>query len=216
MAAPYNRRRDPPFHSPTEAPLATLEYFYDFTSPYSYLASTRVEDLARRTGATLRYRPFLLGGVFKATGNHAPVEIQAKGRHMWVDLQRWARRLGVPLEMPARFPVPSILALRAALAAERQGELAPFTQAVFRAVWAEGKDIGDPEVLAAVADGAGLAGKALVAAAPDYKAALAAQTQEAVDRGAFGAPAFFVGQELFVGNDRMDFVEEALRQASGG
>jgi 2-hydroxychromene-2-carboxylate isomerase len=194
--------------------MPTLEFFYDFTSPYSYLASTRVEDLCRRTGAELRWRPFLLGGVLKATGNRAPIEIGAKGKHMLVDLQRWARRLGVTLRFPAVFPVPSILALRAALAAEREGLLVPLTHAVFRAVWVEGKEIATPELLAPVLDAAGLPGARLVAAAPGEKEALVRSTQEAVDRGAFGAPAFFVGQEMFVGNDRMDFVEEELRRAA--
>lgn len=190
--------------------MATLEFFFDFTSPYSYLASTQVEALAARTGATLRYRPFLLGGVFKATGNRAPIETVAKGRHMWTDLTRWAKRLEVPMRRPQTFPIPSILALRAVLAAPPEA-LGPACHAVFRAVWAEDREVGKPEVLAAVLTEAGLDGAALVAAAPGQKEALAAQTQEAVDRGAFGAPSFFVGGELFVGNDRLDFVEQALR-----
>ena len=192
--------------------MATLEFFYDFVSPYSYLASTRVEELSRRTGASLRYRPFLLGGVFKATGNHAPLETAAKLRHMHVDLGRWSRRLGVPLEFPATHPFSTILALRAALAAEKQGKIGPFTHAVFRAAWVEGRDVTSPEVLASIAAATGLDGAAVVAAAPEYKAALAAQTDEAVRRGTYGAPTFFVGDELFVGNDRLDFVEEALRR----
>ena len=193
--------------------MAELEFFYDFTSPYSYLASTRVEAVAARAGATVRFRPFLLGGVFKATGNRAPIDVPAKGRHMWVDLARWAERLKVPLSKPATFPIASILALRTALAAEQEGKLVPFTHAVFHAYWAEGRDIASPEVLAAVTATVGLDGAALVARAPDFKAALAESTQSAIDRGAFGAPTFFVGGEMFVGNDRLDFVEDALRRA---
>jgi len=192
--------------------MPVLEFFYDFTSPYSYLASTRVEALAARTGASLHWRPFLLGGVLKATGNRAPIEVGPKGAHMLVDLGRWAERLRVPLQFPAVFPVPSILALRAALAAEKRGQLVPLTHAVFRAVWVEGKEIGKPEELAPVLAAAGLDGPGLVEAAPSMKETLVRQTQEAVERGAFGAPTFFVGTELFVGNDRMDFVEEALRR----
>jgi len=191
--------------------VATLEFFYDFVSPYSYLASTRVEEIAHRCGAPVRFRPFLLGGVFKATQNRAPIETAAKGRHMLLDLERWAKRLRVPLAFPATFPFGSILALRCALAAEREGKLVPFTHAVFRAAWAEGKDVSAPEVLASLAGGMGLDGAKLVAAAPELKAALMAQTEEAIQRGAFGAPTFFIGPELFVGNDRLDFVEEALR-----
>jgi len=193
--------------------MATLEFFYDFISPYSYLASARVEEVATRANGTVRFRPFLLGGVFKATGNRSPIETAAKGRHMWVDLQRWARRLDVPLRRPQTFPVSSLLALRTAFAAERAGALVPFTHAVFRAFWGEGRDLASPEVLADVARSVGLDGPALVAAAPEHKAALAASTDEAVARGAFGAPAFFVGNDLFMGNDRLDFVEEALARA---
>ncbi len=193
--------------------MATLEFFYDFGSPYTYLASTQVEAVAARAGAALRWRPFLLGGVFKATGNRAPLETPAKGRHMLVDLQRWAHRLGVPLRFPATFPIPTVLALRCALAAEAQGKLVPFSQAVFRAAWVDEQDVASPEVLAGLADDLDLDGAALVAAAPGYKEALARSTAEAVERGAFGAPTFFVGDAMFVGNDRLDFVEEALRAA---
>jgi 2-hydroxychromene-2-carboxylate isomerase len=193
--------------------MATLEFFYDFTSPYSYLASTQVEAAAARAGAAVRWRPFLLGGVFKATGNRAPLETPAKGRHMLVDLQRWARRLGVPLRFPGTFPIPTVLALRCALAAEGEGKLVPFSQAVFRAAWADEQDVSSPEVLAGLADDVGLDGTTLLPAAPGFKEALIRQTNEAVERGAFGAPTFFVGDELFVGNDRLDFVEEALQAA---
>jgi 2-hydroxychromene-2-carboxylate isomerase len=193
--------------------MATLEFFYDFVSPYSYLASTRVEAEVARVGGTVRFRPFLLGGVFNATGNRAPIETAAKGTHMVTDLGRWARRLGVPFTWPAKFPVLTVLPLRAAFAAEKAGQLVPFTHAVYRAYWAEGKDISDPAVVEAAARGAGLDGAALVAAAPAFKDALKAQTQEAIDRGSFGAPTFFVGQEMFIGNDRLDFALEALAAA---
>lgn len=193
--------------------MATLEFFYDFTSPYTYLASTQVEAVAARAGADVRWRPFLLGGVFKATGNRAPLETPAKGRHMLVDLQRWAHRLGVPLRFPGAFPIPTVLALRCALAAEARGKLVPFSQAVFRAAWVEAQDVSSPEVLAGLAVDLDLDGAALVAAAPGFKEALVRNTAEAVERGAFGAPTFFVGEAMFVGNDRLDFVEEALRVA---
>jgi 2-hydroxychromene-2-carboxylate isomerase len=193
--------------------MATLEFFYDFVSPYSYLASTRVEAEVARVGGTVRFRPFLLGGVFNATGNRAPIEVAAKGPYLDADCTRWARRLGVPYAWPAKFPVLTVLPLRAAFAAERAGQLVPFTHAVYRAYWAEGRDISDPAVVQDAATRAGLDGAALVAAAPAYKDALKAQTQEAVDRGSFGAPTFFVGQEMFIGNDRLDFAIEAL--ASG-
>ena len=191
--------------------MATLEFFYDFVSPYSYLASTQVEALAARTGAALRWRPFLLGGVLKATDNKAPAETPAKYAHVKVDSARWAKRLGVPFAFAPSHPFSTVLAMRCALAAERHGKLVPFTHAAYRAAWVEGRDLSKPEALAAVAASVGLDGPALVASAPEFKAALTASTEEAVRRGTFGAPTFFVGEELFVGNDRLDFVEAALR-----
>jgi len=193
--------------------MATLEFFYDFVSPYSYLASTRVEAEVAKVGGTVRFRPFLLGGVFNATGNKAPVEVPAKAPYLVTDCARWARRLGVPLAWPPKFPVLTVLPLRAAFAAERHGKLVPYTHAMFRAYFAEGRDISDAAVVADVATRAGLDGAALVAEAPNFKDALKAQTQEAVDRGSFGAPTLFVGQEMFIGNDRLDFAIEALAAA---
>jgi 2-hydroxychromene-2-carboxylate isomerase len=193
--------------------VAVLEFFYDFVSPYSYLASTRVEAAARRAGGEVRFRPFLLGGVLRATGNRAPIETPAKAVYMWKDLQRWAARLGVPLRIPERFPTSSILALRCALAAEKRGKLVPFTHAVFAAYWGAGQDIAEPRLLSEIASGVALDGEALVAAAPAEKEALHRQTQEAIDRGSFGAPTLLVGEELFFGNDRLEFAEEALAAA---
>jgi 2-hydroxychromene-2-carboxylate isomerase len=191
--------------------MAILEFFYDFASPYSYLASTRVEALAQRTGAEIRFRPFFLAGVFKATGNRSPVEVMAKAKYLLDDLGRWARRYDIPFRFPSVFPVTSLLALRSALILEKQGKLIPFTHAVYRAVFAEDQDIGDAEIVKRLVTGVGADGPAVVAAAPGEKESLVKQTQEAVERGAFGAPALFVREQLFVGNDRLDFVEEALR-----
>jgi len=193
--------------------MATLEFFYDFVSPYSYLASTRVEAEVAKVGGAVRFRPFLLGGVFNATGNKAPIEVAAKGPYLATDCNRWAKRLGVPLTWPAKFPVLTVLPLRAAFAAEKLGKLVPYSHAMFRAYWAEGRDISDASVVEEVATKAGLPGAALFAEASNYKEALKAQTQEAVDRGSFGAPTFFVGQEMFIGNDRLDFAIEALASA---
>jgi 2-hydroxychromene-2-carboxylate isomerase len=190
--------------------MATLEFFYDFVSPYSYLASTRVEAEVAKVGGTVRFRPFLLGGVFHATDNKAPIENPAKARYLPSDLTRWARRIGVPFAWPQKFPVLTVLPLRAALAAEKQGKLVPFTHALYRAYWAEGRDISEASVVGDAASSAGLDPAALLAEAPGFKDALKAQTQEAVDRGAFGAPTFFVGGDMFLGNDRLDFAIEAL------
>ena len=196
--------------------MATLEFFYDFVSPYSYLASTRVEADVAKVGGTVRFRPFLLGGVFNATGNKAPIEVAAKAPYLAADCLRWAKRLGVPFAWPSRFPVLTVLPLRAAFAAEKLGKLAPYTHAMFRAYWADGRDLSDAAVVTDVATKAGLDGAALVVEAPSFKEALKAQTQEAVDRGSFGAPTFFVGREMFIGNDRLDFAMEALAAAGKG
>ena len=193
--------------------MTTLEFFYDFVSPYSYLAATRVEAEGAKVGGAVRFRPFLLGGVFNASGNRAPLETPVKFRHLATDCNRWARRLGVPFAWPAKFPVLTVLPLRAAFAAEKLGKLVPYSHAMFRACWAEGRDISDASVVEDVATKAGLPGAALIAEAPNHKEALKAQTQEAVDRGSFGAPTFFVGQEMFIGNDRLDFAIEALASA---
>ncbi len=194
--------------------MVTLEFFYDVVSPYSYLASTRVEAEVAKVGGTLRFRPFLLGGVFAATGNKAPIENPAKARYLPADLTRWARRLGVPFAWPDRFPVLTVLPLRAAFAAEKAGKLVPFTHAVYRAYWGDGRDISSAEVVGEAAAQVGLDAAAILAEAPSYKDALKAQTQEAVDRGAFGAPTFFVGDDMYLGNDRLDFAVDALAAAN--
>jgi 2-hydroxychromene-2-carboxylate isomerase len=182
----------------------------DVDPPYSARAPPRVAAAVAKVGGTVRFRPFLLGGVFNATGNKAPIEVAAKGPYLATDCIRWAKRLGVPFAWPAKFPMLTVLPLRAAFAAEKLGKLVPYTHAMYRAYWAEGRDISDASVVEDVATKAGLPGAALIAEASNHKEALKAQTQEAVDRGSFGAPTFFVGQEMFIGNDRLDFAIEAL------
>jgi 2-hydroxychromene-2-carboxylate isomerase len=190
-----------------------VEFFYDYTSTYSYLAHREIERVADATGAELVFRPMVLGFVFKATGNSMPAAVPAKGAYMMRDVARWARRLGLPFQIPSVFPVNSIRALRGAVAALQDGLFPAYHHAVMEAYWGHGKDIGDRDVLVAVADGAGLDGERLMARTedPSVKEQLKANTDEAVSRGVFGAPTFFVGDEMFWGNDRIDFVEEALR-----
>src|ERR1700739_1116118 len=124
-----------------------IEFFWDAASPYTYLASTQIEALAQRAGATVVWKPFLLGKVFEATGNRAPAMIPAKGKHLFQDVQRWAQHYGVPVGFPKVFPVNSVAALRCGIAAAGQGKGAEFAKAVMRAYWAEGQDISQPEVL---------------------------------------------------------------------
>jgi 2-hydroxychromene-2-carboxylate isomerase len=194
----------------------TLEFFFDYASPYSYLASEQLEAVAERTGAELRWRPFLLGAVFKATGNVPPISTASKASYLAKDLLDWTRYLKLPeFRMPENFPINSLKANRLGLVAAEQGRIAAFSHATFRAIFAEGRDVADPKVLADLARAVGLdADKALAKLEnQEIKDALRRNTDEALARGAFGAPTFFVGDEMFFGNDRLIFVERALLAA---
>ena len=190
----------------------TLEFFYDYVSPYSYLAWLQLPALCQRAGARLVYRPMVLGGLFKLTGNAPPLGVKAKYRYMHRDLARHAARLGVPILMNSAFPMNTVPALRGAIVAQQQGFFDGYNAAVFRAVWEQDQDISDAAVLEAVLSAADLDAAVIREGIQDQavKDALAANTDEAAARGAFGAPTLFVGEELFWGNDRLDFVEAAL------
>ena len=189
-----------------------LEFFFDVGSPASYLAWTQVPGLCRRTGATLRYRPMLLGGVFKATGNASPAAVPAKGRYSGVDMQRFARRYGVTLTMNPHFPVNTILLMRGALAAERAGDLGRYVEAGLKHMWEDGLKMDDPDVFSSAMTDAGLDGQALLESTqdPQVKAALIENTENAVTRGVFGVPTFVIGQEVFWGDDVMDMMIDYL------
>jgi 2-hydroxychromene-2-carboxylate isomerase len=192
----------------------TLEFFFDLGSPYSYLASTRVEALAQRAGATLRWRPFLVGAVFKTTGNVAPAFNLFKARYLLKDLGDWTRSYKLPdLVLPANFPVDTLKANRLALVAQEQGRLPQWTCAVFEAAFVRGQDISAPGVLAELLRGLDIDPQQAFARmlSQQIKDALRQNTDEAVSRGAFGAPTFFVGEDMYFGNDRLDFVEAALK-----
>jgi len=190
-----------------------LEYFFDYVSPFSYLADSQVPALVERTGAELVYKPMLLGGVMQASGNSPPFAVPAKGKYVAVDSQRWAKRYGLPLEPNPHFPIKTILPMRAALVLLEEGGFPAFHTAVFKAMWTEAANIGEAEELGKVLEKCGLDAAHVLerCGEPAIKDQLKANTAEAVERGAFGAPTFFVGDEMFFGNDRMDFVEEALR-----
>ncbi|MCC6765791.1 MAG: 2-hydroxychromene-2-carboxylate isomerase [Deltaproteobacteria bacterium] len=189
-----------------------VEFFYDYASTYSYLAHREIEALAARREAEIVFKPMVLGFVFKATGNSMPAAVPAKAAYMVHDVRRWVRHYGLPFHMPSVFPVNTIRALRTAVAALEEGTFAAYHHAVMQAYWANDQDIGDGETLASIATAAGLDGARLVARAeePSIKEGLKANTDEAIRRGVFGAPTFFVGDEMFWGNDRLHFVEEAL------
>jgi 2-hydroxychromene-2-carboxylate isomerase len=189
-----------------------VEFFYDYASTYSYLAHRKIEALATSHDAELVFKPMVLGFVFKATGNSMPAAIPAKAAYMVHDVRRWVRHYGMPFHMPRVFPVNTIRALRIAVAALEEGTFRAYHHAVMEAYWANDQDIGDGEVLASIATTAGLDGPRIVARAeePAVKEGLKANTEEAIRRGVFGAPTFFVGDQMFWGNDRMQFVADAL------
>jgi 2-hydroxychromene-2-carboxylate isomerase len=193
-----------------------LEFFFDYGSPFSYLADSQLKGLAERTGARVVYRPMLLGGVFKETGNSSPIAIEAKRKYMTADLERWAKHYGVPALHNPHFPINTIRLMRGAIAAERSGVFAAYHRAVFDAFWREGLNLGDAAVVRGVLERAGLDAERLAAASEEHavKDALRVATETAVARGAFGAPTFFVGDQMFWGNDRLLFVEQALNARS--
>lgn len=195
--------------------MATIEFWFDFGSPTTYLAHTQLPRIAQETGAALQYRPMLLGGVFKATGNTSPVLVPAKGRWMLRDLQRWAGRWGVPFAFNPHFPINTLPLMRGAVGLQlrQPADFGRYVDAVFHALWVQPQNLGDPAVLAAVLGTAGFEPAAFQALVGDaeVKAALVAATEEAVARGAFGAPTVFVGDEMFFGQDRLDFVRQAAQ-----
>jgi len=191
-----------------------LEFFFDFGSPTAYLAYTQLPKIASEYKAEIYWRPMLLGGVFKATGNQSPVLIAPKGKWMWSDMALWARKYGVPLKIHPNFPANTLTLMRGAtgLQMRRPADFARYLEVVERAMWETPKNLGDPAVLAATLAEAGFDVDEFTAlvADPEVKAKLVATTEEAVARGVFGAPTFFVGDAMFFGQDRLDFVREAL------
>ena len=191
-----------------------IEYFFDVGSPTSYLAWTQLPRVAAEAGAEIDWRPMLLGGVFKATGNASPVTVPAKGRWMNDDIARWAARYGVPYRANPHFPINTLTLMRGATGLQwRQPDaFHRYLEVVHRALWESGENLGDAAVLAGALERAGIdaAGFAALVADPEVKARLVATTEEAVRRGVFGAPTFFVGETMFFGQDRLDFVREAL------
>jgi 2-hydroxychromene-2-carboxylate isomerase len=189
-----------------------IEFFFDIGSSYSYLAATQIDALGTRTGTPVRWRPFLLGAVFKATGNDLPIRIPAKARWMLADMQAWASHYGIPFRRPTRFPTVTLRTQRFLTAVENAhpDQLPVVARALFGAYWANDQDITTDAVLAAAAPG--LDATALIAAidVQDTKDQLRATTDEAVRRGAFGAPTYFVGDAMFWGNDRLPLLEAHL------
>ena len=191
----------------------TVEFFYDFGSPTVYLAATQLPDIAASVGATIDWRPMLLGGVFKSTGNQSPVVVPAKAAYMNNDLKRFAKRYGVPFRFNPHFPINTLALMRGAVAYQDDVVVSStYRDAIFMAIWVEARNLNEPDVIGQVLSDAGLDPAELMnrIGQQTVKDQLIATTEEAVNRGVFGAPTFFVGEQMFFGQDRLDFVAEAI------
>lgn len=208
---PQNRR---------ENGVAQLEFFFDCSSPWTYLAFTRIHDVIARTKAQVTWRPILVGGVFNAV-NTDVYERRAnpdprKASYSGKDLQDWARLAGIEIGKPQPFPVNAVLEMRCCLAADEEGKLVDFARAAFKAYWGDLKDVSQPAVIADVCRAAGLNPDAILAraSAQDIKDRLRANTEEVIARGGFGSPTMFVNtDDMYFGNDRLPLVEAALMRA---
>ncbi|AIS12029.1 2-hydroxychromene-2-carboxylate isomerase family protein [Pseudomonas chlororaphis subsp. aurantiaca] len=192
----------------------TVEFFFDLGSPTSYLAYTQLPKICAQTGSQLIYQPMLLGGVFKVTGNASPISIPAKGRYMLQDLARYARRYEVPLAFNPHFPINTLLLMRAVTGMQLRHpqRFIAFIDCLFRALWVEKRNLNDQATVAAVLSEGGFDPLEVLALTNDeeVKSALKDKTEQALQRGVFGAPSMFVDNQLFFGQDRLDFVLEAL------
>jgi 2-hydroxychromene-2-carboxylate isomerase len=193
----------------------SVEFWFDVGSPAAYLAWHRLPAICEQEGAAIVFRPMLLGGVFQATGNQSPMMVPAKGRWMQMDLERFARRDGTPFRHNPFFPINTLTLMRGAIGLQMQGgdaRMRSYVDAVYRAIWADGKNMNDPAVVAAALKDAGFDPQATLALAadPEVKERLKTVTQEAVARGVFGAPTCFIGTHMYWGQDRLDFVQQEL------
>jgi 2-hydroxychromene-2-carboxylate isomerase len=199
-------------------PPRSIEFWFDFGSHYSYLSTMRIGQLARDAGLRVLWQPFLLGPIFKSFGwSSSPFVLQKeKGEYTWIDIARECRKYGLPWQQPTNFPRSGVLPMRVALLGQRTGQawVEAFCQEVMLTNFARDRDIDDEALVAELLVQLGVDAKAVLAQAqaPENKLALREQTEEAVRRRIFGAPTFFVGREMFWGNDRLD---DAIACASG-
>ena len=194
-----------------------VEFHFDFGSPNAYLSHKVIPRIVARTGVPIRYIPVLLGGVFKLTGNQSPLSafkgIKNKNEYMRLEMQRFLRQHAITqFHMNPHFPVNTVQIMRAAIAAERDGVLHAYVDAVFHHMWEAPKKMDDAEVIRAALDQSGLDGARLLARAQDQdvKDELLQMTEASVARGTFGSPTFFVGSEMYFGKDRLREFEEQI------
>jgi len=187
-------------------------FYYDYGSPTAYLAWTQLPELCERHQANLHYKPVLLGGIFKATGNSTPVLIAPKGKWLFKDIERYAVRYGVPYQMNPHFVINSMTMMRGAMWAQNTGVLESYNKAMYEATWVNGLNMSEPDVIASVMNEADLDAAAMLQAVADdsIKKQLIEATGDAVEQGVFGAPTMIVNGELHFGQDRLDWVERQL------
>ena len=192
----------------------TIEFIFEFGSPNAYLSYFTVRDVAQRTGATLKITPCLLGGIFKSTNNQPPMMnfagVAGKNAMFMREMERYCDRHGfTKFTMNPHFPVNTLLLMRACVAYGRDNDVTAYVEAGVKMMWENGLKMDDPEVFVNAFNDAGFDGQGLLEATQDHevKAALVANTQGAVDRGVFGIPAFFVGEEQFFGKDHIEEME---------
>lgn len=200
--------------------MATLEFFFDCSSPWTYLAFTRIHDVIARTKAMVEWKPVLVGGIFNAV-NKDVYERRAnpdarKATYSEKDLQDWARLVGITIGKPKPFPVNAVLEMRCCLAANEKGKMIPFARACFEAYWRDLKDVSQPDIIAEVCQSVDLNAEEILAraSAQDIKDKLRANTEDVIARGGFGSPTMFVNRsDMYFGNDRLPLVEAALMRA---
>lgn len=190
-----------------------VEFYFDFSSPYTYIASTRIEDICKVNGAELEWKPFLLGGVFNEIGSVPAIQIDNKFRYLRHDFEQSARYYGVDFNFPDLFPLNSVRSMRGAFAAQEKGKLVEYTHEMFRLYWTQGIDLSKADILGEVVASVGLDAEWFVnrIAEQDIKDKLRDETNTAIERGVFGAPTMFVDDEMFWGNDRLDFLDRYLK-----
>ena len=189
-----------------------IEFHFDFGSPTAYLAFTQLKIIAERNKTKIVYFPILLGGVFKATGNNPPASVPAKGKYMMIDLQRFADKYGVPYERNPYFPVNTLTLMRGAVSYQDDGDFIKYTEVMFKNMWVEPKNLNDEDELKKVLIENNFDVDDFTRRITDQnvKDKLISNTENAVKKGVFGAPTIFVGDQMFFGQDRMEFIEEYL------
>jgi 2-hydroxychromene-2-carboxylate isomerase len=195
--------------------MKNVDFYFDIVSPFSYVANVRLKRMAKEQGFNIRYCPVLLGGIFKATENRSPIETPLKAKYIFDDLTRWATHYAVPMQMNPYFPLNSMSVMRMLVAIEMYHPeyFEKAVQASFNAMFRVPKNLADLEEVKVLIADLGLDVEHIMALIQqdDVKQKLIANTQAAAERGVFGVPMFFVGDEMFFGQDRLDFVERALQ-----